>query len=43
MTLNLFRFVSRPFHQLSSRDDYAEIVATRPRFAAWIVTVGGAV
>lgn len=42
MTLNLFRFASRLSNQLSSRDDYAEIVATRPSFAEWIVMVGGA-
>ena len=42
MILNLLRSVSRFSERLSSRDDYAELVATRPSFAEWIAMVGGA-
>ena len=42
MILNLLRSVSRLSHRLSSRGDYAEIVAQRPNFAGWIMMVGGA-
>ncbi len=42
MILNLLRSISRLSDRLSSRDDFAEIVAQRPSFAEWIVMVGGA-
>ncbi len=42
MILNLLRSVSRLSDRLSSRSDYAEIVAEKPSFAEWIVMVAGA-